>query len=122
MMEQLAEQIASALEGKGWCVVDDALPDSVAVALARECSDERTAGFKLAGVGRRNDYQHDAAVRSDAICWIDPSLEAGARSGCFSGSSTMNVTTPGMRLARSIASTSMRLSVKRTGCYRQSSI
>jgi SM-20-related protein len=79
MMEQLAEKIATALEEEGWCVVDDALPNSVAVALARECGDEQTAGFKLAGVGRRNDYQHDAAVRSDAIRWIDGSLEAGAR-------------------------------------------
>lgn len=78
MMEQLAAEIATALEGKGWCVVDDALPDSLAAALALECGDTRGT-FKLAGTGRRNDYQRDVNVRSDAIRWIDASLEAGAQ-------------------------------------------
>jgi SM-20-related protein len=76
-MEQLAEQIAAALERQGWCVLDAALPDALAAALAHECRDAQSADFTPAGIGRRGDYQRDATVRSDAIRWIDSSLEAG---------------------------------------------
>jgi SM-20-related protein len=78
-MEQLAEPIAAALAQKGWCLVDAALPDALVAALAAEYSGESADTFKAAGTGRRANYQRDAAVRSDAIRWIDTSLAAGAR-------------------------------------------
>jgi SM-20-related protein len=77
-MEQLAQTIAAPLEEQGWCVVDDALPEELAAALAQECA-KAEAAFKPAGTGRGNDYQQDLTVRSDAIRWIDASLEAGQR-------------------------------------------
>jgi SM-20-related protein len=77
-MEQLADVIATALQEKGWCVIDDALPEPLVAALASECSD-RSSAFTPAGTGRRKDHHVDASVRSDAIQWIDPPLEAGAR-------------------------------------------
>lgn len=78
MMEPLSERIATALEEKGWCVMDDALPEALVAALALECGDPAGA-FKPAGTGRRSDYQRDGSVRSDAIRWIDGSLQAGTR-------------------------------------------
>jgi SM-20-related protein len=77
MLEQLAERLAAGLEEKGWCVTDDALPEPLVAALANECSKEQ-ASFNAAGVGRQGKYQRDSSVRSDAIRWIDGSLEAGA--------------------------------------------
>jgi SM-20-related protein len=76
-MEQLADQVAQALQDKGWCVLDDALPEALASTLAAGFSDSPEA-FKPAGVGRRADYQRDASVRSDVIRWLEPALAADA--------------------------------------------
>ena len=76
-MEQLADQVAAALQAQGWCVIDDALSNAMATALARECGEAPRAAFKPAGVGRRNEHQRAPLVRSDVIRWIEPSMEAG---------------------------------------------
>jgi SM-20-related protein len=76
MMERLADKVAAALKEKGWCVVDKALPDSLATALALECSHGNDT-FRPAGTGRQNFHQRDRTVRSDAIRWVDATLEAG---------------------------------------------
>ncbi len=77
-MEHVADQIATALEEKGWCVIDAALPASVASALARECGESAAVTFKQAGTGRHQDHHNDQGVRSDAIRWFDPSSSADA--------------------------------------------
>lgn len=75
-MEQLADLIAAALAEKGWCIVDGALPEPLAAAAARLCADDASAPFKPAGTGRREDYQRDVKMRSDAIRWLDTSTSA----------------------------------------------
>lgn len=73
----IAETVAAALETKGWCVVDDALPATPAAGLARECNDG-VSQFKPAGTGRRGTFHRDATMRSDAIRWIDGTFPEGA--------------------------------------------
>lgn len=76
-MEQLAEQIAASLETRGWCVIDGALPEDVVADLASACGAAMDA-FRPAGVGRGQDYQHAAGVRSDVIRWLEPTIPADA--------------------------------------------
>lgn len=71
-IESLAERIAMALATQGHCLIDDALPEDLARDLATSCIAAPAAAFKAAGIGRLHAHQHDAAVRSDAIRWLDP--------------------------------------------------
>jgi SM-20-related protein len=69
--------LAAALDVQGWCSIDDALPDSLARALAEECADD-ALNFTPAYTGRRAVRLLDPAIRSDTICWLDASLSAPA--------------------------------------------
>lgn len=67
---QLADNIAAGITAKGWCVIDAALPASAADELATACASQSHA-FVPAGTGRRHAWHRDAAIRSDAIRWLD---------------------------------------------------
>ena len=69
----LAESMIAGINDRGWCVVDAALPEALAAALARECATAQDA-FVPAGTGRRQDYRLDTAVRSDSIRWLDATV------------------------------------------------
>ncbi|MEY4641582.1 MAG: hypothetical protein RLZZ227_1576 [Pseudomonadota bacterium] len=63
-------RVVNALDLRGYCILDDALPASLAAALAQECA-AGAQGFKAAGVGRLQDHQLDTRIRSDDIHWLD---------------------------------------------------
>ncbi|MGP1609828.1 MAG: 2OG-Fe(II) oxygenase [Burkholderiales bacterium] len=76
-LELLADRAAEGIREKGWCIVDEALPPSLALALAETCAG--SDAFKTAGTGRQQDYYRDASVRSDVIRWLNTGTAADAQ-------------------------------------------
>src|SRR6187431_1579166 len=71
MLESLFDQIADALAGPGFIILDQPLPESLIQGLIVNLQEQQTV-FKPAGVGRQGDYQLNQSVRGDAIQWLEP--------------------------------------------------
>ncbi|MCE3253859.1 MAG: 2OG-Fe(II) oxygenase [Cellvibrio sp.] len=70
-LESLFDQIADALAGPGFIVLDQPLPGSLIQGLIDNLHQQQNS-LKPAGVGRQGDYQLDQSVRGDAIQWLEP--------------------------------------------------
>ncbi|MDF3013247.1 MAG: 2OG-Fe(II) oxygenase [Cellvibrio sp.] len=70
-LESLFDQIADALAGPGFIVLDQPLPGSLIQGLIDNLHQQQNS-LKPAGVGRKGDYQLDQRVRGDAIQWLEP--------------------------------------------------
>lgn len=70
-IDALAERIVAPLVADGFCIVDGALPATLAQSLAECCAGAPDAAFAVAGIGRHVSHQRDSSVRSDAIRWLD---------------------------------------------------
>ena len=69
--ESLLDQIADALSGPGFIILDQPLPLSLINGLIDNLRAQQ-AEFKPAGVGRQGDYQRNQDIRGDAIQWLEP--------------------------------------------------
>lgn len=69
--ESLLDQIADALAGPGFIILDQPLTASLIKGLIDNLRAQR-AEFKPAGVGRQGDYQRNQDIRGDAIQWLEP--------------------------------------------------
>ena len=69
--ESLLDQIADAIAGAGFIILDQPLPATLINGLIGNLQ-FRQAEFKPAGVGRRGDYQRNEDIRGDAIQWLEP--------------------------------------------------
>ncbi|WP_245756507.1 2OG-Fe(II) oxygenase [Amphritea atlantica] len=74
---ELFDRIAHEIYQQGYCVIRQALPEKLGMALAREVRTLPDDRFSRAGIGRQADYQNVEAIRRDEICWIDNSTPAG---------------------------------------------
>lgn len=66
------EAIAQGLERDGYAVVDDGLPQPLAVMLHDAVEDIGTRQFHRARIGRGTDEQRNADIRRDRIFWLEP--------------------------------------------------
>lgn len=66
----LFERIAQRLEACGYGIFPAAVPSSLAVPLQVDLQCLDAAHFQSAGIGRREDFALDTAVRSDRIAWL----------------------------------------------------
>ncbi|WP_189406776.1 2OG-Fe(II) oxygenase [Alteromonas halophila] len=73
----LFTRIADDLVNKGYAILPDALPDSLINSLERCQYSMLDSAFEQAGIGRKQDFQHDQRIRRDEICWIDGSMPEG---------------------------------------------
>lgn len=73
----LFEAIAANLIEKGYSINPLALPSGLAYSLLQQVTSMREAQFKSAGIGREQDHALNTFVRTDQICWIDGSSDAG---------------------------------------------
>ncbi|HCS65234.1 MAG TPA: hypothetical protein DIW64_14880, partial [Cellvibrio sp.] len=69
--KSLLDQIADALAGPGFIILDQPLPVSLINGLIDNLHAQQ-ADFKPAGVGRQGDYQRNQDIRGDAIQWLEP--------------------------------------------------
>ena len=69
-LESLFDQIADALAGPGFIVLDQPLPGSLIQGLIDNLHQQQNS-LKPAGVGRQGDYQLNQSVRGDAIQWLE---------------------------------------------------
>lgn len=69
--ESLLDQIADAIAGAGFIILDQPLPATLIDGLIDNLQFQQ-AEFKPAGVGRRGDYQRNEDIRGDAIQWLEP--------------------------------------------------
>ncbi len=65
------DEIADALAGPGFIILDGAFPDTLTNGLI-ELINTKDAQLKRAGVGRNEDFQLNDTVRGDAIEWLEP--------------------------------------------------
>lgn len=73
----LLDQLAEALSGPGFLVLDGVFPDSIVRELRHTCVEDLHA-FRPAGVGRGSTLHVDSAVRSDEIRWLETGTTAAA--------------------------------------------
>ncbi len=70
-LELLFDQVADALAGPGFIILDQPLPGPLTQGLIDNLQYQQTA-LKPAGVGRQGDYQLNQNIRGDAIQWLEP--------------------------------------------------
>lgn len=80
--ESLLDQIADALAGPGFIILDQPLPASLINGLIDNLIAQQ-AGFEPAGVGRQGDYQRNQDIRGDAIQWLEPGNPAVTEFLCW---------------------------------------
>ncbi|QJR82374.1 2OG-Fe(II) oxygenase [Alteromonas pelagimontana] len=75
----LFEKIVEDLCTKGYSIQHQALPTGLSQQLS-DCQHRLSDhNFTAAGIGRQQEYQKNSFVRTDEICWIDGTSEAGRR-------------------------------------------
>ncbi len=74
-LEPLWDEIADALVDRGYIVLERALPIEITAGLIAHLA-EKESQLKRAGVGRKQDYQLNDAIRGDKIQWLEPSVPA----------------------------------------------
>lgn len=75
--DTLFNLIATDLEQQGYSIRPNALPYDIAMSLWQHQSGLNEEKFKLAGIGRGDEFSQNTFVRNDEICWIDGDSEAG---------------------------------------------
>ncbi len=65
------QDIAQDVESKGWCIVDNALPEQLCASLHQHVSQLPEGAFKDMGMGRGNQLHIDKKYRSDKSHWLD---------------------------------------------------
>lgn len=68
--ESLLNQIADALAGPGFIILDQPLPASLINGLIDNLHAQQ-AEFKPAGVGRQESYQRNQDIRGDTVQWLE---------------------------------------------------
>ncbi len=63
--------IAEAIYSQGYCVLENAVPDELALGLLAWVKNLKQHDFKDAGVGRKSEYAQHEDIRQDRIFWID---------------------------------------------------
>ena len=76
--DALLDKIADELVGRGYLIVDNALPNSLLQGLLTHFNDLHEHQFKSAGIGRRSDFQQQDEIRSDKVHWITATNETTA--------------------------------------------
>lgn len=69
--ESLLDEIADALAGPGFILLDQPLNASLIQGLIENLRVQQSA-LTPAGVGRQSDYQRNQNIRGDAIQWLEP--------------------------------------------------
>ena len=69
-LDLLFDQIADALAGPGFIVLDQPLPELLIQGLIDNLHCQQNS-LKPAGVGRQGDYQRNQEIRGDAIQWLE---------------------------------------------------
>lgn len=75
-LTRLIDEVADALDGQGYIVIDDAFPQALALALRDEALQLAEDQLKPAGTGRNHDHHLNTQIRADAICWLEPATDA----------------------------------------------
>lgn len=75
--ERFVSTVTHQLRSDGYCILRQALPESLADLMYQQLLDENSENFKRAGVGRSHDKVLDQSVRRDSIKWLDYSTDAG---------------------------------------------
>ncbi|MBD8491182.1 2OG-Fe(II) oxygenase [Echinicola sp. CAU 1574] len=71
-MENEFELIANQLYEKGWCITDHFISDDFRKELLQEQQDILSHGqFRLAGVGKGDNFKVKTEIRSDKVFWMD---------------------------------------------------
>lgn len=73
------DDICVALVNQGYCILDNALPDDLVLALQNEALGLPREQFHPAGTGREQQHQLDTRVRSDVIHWLQRGSVASDR-------------------------------------------
>ncbi len=73
---QLFKGIAENVNSQGYCVLENAIPDDLAISLLERVKNLKPGDFKDAGVGRKNEYSKHEKIRQDQIFWIDGVCDA----------------------------------------------
>jgi len=82
--DSLLDDLAEALAGRGFIVLDKVLQPGFVQTLQEACLVALQQQSKHAGIGRDNRHQVAPAVRSDEICWLDPESAADSQYlGCM---------------------------------------
>jgi SM-20-related protein len=71
LSELLIDEIADALQQQGFIQLIDFLPDWLATELQQEAKRLSSIGFKPAGIGRQNNLQLNAQIRTDSTLWLE---------------------------------------------------
>ena len=74
---QLFKNIVDNLYQQGYSINPNALPPNRSHALLQELRQLHGSEFDTAGIGREQEHMVNQFVRTDEICWIDGSSEAG---------------------------------------------
>ena len=74
-LEKKYDEIADALAGPGFIILDGALPYALTQTLI-ELISGKDGQLKRAGVGRNDDFQLNDTVRGDAIEWLEAGVPA----------------------------------------------
>jgi SM-20-related protein len=74
--ETLIAEVCSALASEGYTILDNVLPQQLAVALHDEVSQLEDEKFMDAGTGRNRHHHLDKQVRMDSISWLEPDTDA----------------------------------------------
>jgi len=75
-----AEHIAATLAQHGWCVTSDFVDNQTLYVLAAEAEQRWTQQeFRAARIGTGANLQTAAAIRGDAIAWLDPTALSAAQ-------------------------------------------
>jgi len=69
--------IAESLIEKGYCVLPNALPAELSIALAEHAQTMSAEQYHRAGIGRAKQHMTNRFVRSDEVCWIEGESAAG---------------------------------------------
>ena len=75
--DDLFSRIASDIRLQGYSIQPCALAPDLVEQLYQHVQHMRADQFENAGIGRQQDYMHNTFVRTDEICWINGTSEAG---------------------------------------------
>jgi SM-20-related protein len=73
----LFQRIAEDIELRGYSICPAALPDEISSSLISHQLVMDDSQFKYGGIGRNNDYLINEFVRTNEICWITGTSQAG---------------------------------------------
>jgi len=74
---RLFTTIAKNIRDTGYSIQTNALPEDLVQQLYSEIQNKADADFDQASIGRSQNQTLNSAIRSDSICWIDDSTNAG---------------------------------------------